>query len=83
MMANQNQSTEITALEQKVENLENLAAHQEHTIECLNETVSKQQQNLLSLEHKLKVLSDFLKNMKLNQESSIKLPTEEVPPPHY
>jgi len=74
---------ENQTIHSRLEALENLTAYQEHTIESLNEMVSKQQQDLLTLEHKLKLLSDFIKNLTLDPESGIKKPSEETPPPHY
>lgn len=80
---NEDQSTKIIELEGRIHQLEIHQAYQDETVEQLNQLVAKQQQDIGDLKHRLNVLSDFLKNMKSDMGSQIKLPSEEVPPPHY
>lgn len=73
----------VAELEEKIHQLEIHQAYQDENYDQLSQLVSKQQQDISSLNHQLKVLSEFLKSMKADMSSQIKLPREEVPPPHY
>lgn len=73
----------VSELEEKVHQLEIHQAYQDETVDQLNHLVAKQQQDINEFKHQLKVLSEFLRNMKSETGSQIKLPSEETPPPHY
>ncbi|WP_024851108.1 SlyX family protein [Hydrogenovibrio kuenenii] len=73
----------VSELEEKILHLEIHQAYQDETADQLNHLVAKQQQDINELKHQLKVLSEFLRNMKSEAGSQIKLPSEETPPPHY
>lgn len=73
----------VSELEDKIHRLEIHQAYQDETVDQLGQLVAKQQQDIVELKHQLKVLSEFLKNMKSEMGSQIKLPSEESPPPHY
>jgi len=70
-------------LKQNIETLEMTVAFQEDMIESLNTTVGKQHQDIQLLQTQLKLLSEFVKNLKNQNEHGIKYTDEEVPPPHY
>lgn len=76
-------SQTIIKLEKRIHQLEEHQAYQDETVEQLNHLVASQQQDIGDLKHRLKLLSDFLRNMKSEMGSQIKLPSEEAPPPHY
>lgn len=67
-------------LEQKVENLEIKVSFQEHTIEELNDALTKQQADIDKLTAQIRFLLDKLKAM---EPSNIANASEETPPPHY
>lgn len=72
---------ELTRLNEQVSNIEIAQAFQDDTIDSLQRTVAIQHQEIQMLQEQMSLLSDYLKNMK--QGSDIRLPSEEVPPPHY
>lgn len=65
---------------QKIDTLEINQTFQEETLEALEKTITQQHQDIQRLEHKLTLLTDYLKTMK---QDAIKNPHEEAPPPHY
>lgn len=67
-------------LAQQVEQLEVKVAYQEHTIELLNDEITRQQQDLDQLKFKLE---HVIKRVKAFQPSDIAKASEETPPPHY
>ena len=73
--------SEFNRLTERLAHLESNQAFQEESIESLEQTVAQQYQSIQQLEHKLKLLSEYLKNMK--QQEGIKHTHEETPPPHY
>ena len=75
------QSSELTYITERLAQLETNQAFQEESIEGLEKTVAQQYQAIQQLEHKVKLLSDYLKNVK--QQGGIKHTHEEMPPPHY
>lgn len=74
---------QLLELTEKIHHLETHAAYQEDVMDSLNQTIGLQQQDILQLKAQLKLLSEFIRNMKHELDSGIKLPTEETPPPHY
>jgi len=66
-----------------LQDLEIKLSYQEETIETLNQTVSLQQKDILDLKNQLNILSKILKEFRQDQNTGIKLSTEEMPPPHY
>ncbi|MCF6253984.1 MAG: SlyX family protein [Thiomicrorhabdus sp.] len=74
-------SSELNLITERLAQLETNQAFQEESIESLEKTVAQQYQTIQQLEHKLKLLSEYLKNMK--QQGGIKHIHEETPPPHY
>jgi len=68
------------AIEERLIELETTVAYQQETIEALQTNLAKQFQEHQQLNHKLQLLSEYLKSLNLE---SIKKPSEEVPPPHY
>ncbi len=74
-----NQS-ELNRMTERLAQLEITQAFQEESIESLEKTVMQQHQDIQRLEHKLKLLADYLKNLR---QEGIKNSHEETPPPHY
>ncbi|AZR82087.1 SlyX protein [Thiomicrospira sp. XS5] len=74
---------QLIDLTDKIHHLEVSSAYQEDVIEHLNKTLGKQHQEIQLLQTQVKVLSDYIKQLKYEIGSDIKLPSEEVPPPHY
>ncbi|MDX1795216.1 MAG: SlyX family protein [Hydrogenovibrio sp.] len=70
-------------LEEKVHQLEMQLAYQDETLEAMNMAMGKQHQEIQQLQHQLKLLTEYLKSLKSDVGSHIKLPSEETPPPHY
>ena len=68
-------------LKVKMEAIEITQAFQDDTIDSLQKTVAIQHQEIQLLQTQLKLLSDYIKNLK--QGGGIKLASEELPPPHY
>ena len=71
---------ELNLLTEKVNHLEMTQAYQEDVIENLENTVVQQHQDIQTLKNQLKLLSEYIKNLR---QDSIKNPEDEVPPPHY
>jgi len=69
------------ALEDRLQQLEINQVHQDSSIEALEKTISLQHQEIQLLNKKIGLLSDYIKTM--GENSQIKRPDEEVPPPHY
>ncbi len=75
---------QIVALRAQIETLEMNQAFQEESLEAMERTVAKQHLEIQNLEHKMMLLSDYLKMLKQDiGHGGIKRPEEEVPPPHY
>lgn len=74
---------QLDALIERVYQLEIKTTYQEDTIEALNNTIGKQHQDIQTLRYQITLLSDYLKGLKQQLDSGIKMPNEEVPPPHY
>lgn len=70
----------LNRLENRVMELENKIAFQEHTIEELNEALVSQQFMLDKLQRQLRHLAQKLQGI---QPSNIASLAEETPPPHY
>ena len=77
-MNTQNRSS--SEIEEAVEQLEIKVAYQEHTIELLNEEITRQQRDIEKLRH---TLDHVVKRVKAFEPSDIAKPSEEAPPPHY
>jgi len=75
------EANEQAQIIEQLQQLQMNQAYQEDTIESLEKTIAQQHQDIQQLKHQLKLLSEFLKNMK--QQDGIKAPHEEMPPPHY
>lgn len=74
---------QVIELTEKIHRLETHAAYQEDVIDALNQNLNKQHQDVQHLQTQIKLLSDFIKTMKSEMDSGIKLPADELPPPHY
>ncbi|QBZ83246.1 Protein SlyX [Hydrogenovibrio crunogenus] len=74
---------QVIDLTDKIHQLEVSSAYQEDVIEHLNQTLGKQHQEIQQLQAQIRLLSDILKALKDESSSGIKLPSEEIPPPHY
>lgn len=70
----------MQALEKRVEELENQSAFQDELIESLNNTVAKQDREVLELKHHLNRLSERLKE--IGDAAPGAAPQDETPP-HY
>ena len=70
----------VQALEKRVDELENQSAFQDELIESLNNTVAKQDREVLELKHQLNRLSERLKE--IGDASPGAAPQDETPP-HY
>jgi SlyX protein len=68
----------MSGLEARVEALETLAAHQERTIEELNDVIAAQWKEIESLKRQLARLDDQLRDV----ESGLPAPPNQRPP-HY
>ncbi len=60
--------------------LETRISYQDHTIEELNEVVTRQQEQIDRLEKEMKQLRQHLEQ---GSSTGLARPDEEVPPPHY
>jgi len=60
--------------------LETRISYQDHTIEELNEVVTRQQEQIDRLEKEMKQLRQHLEQ---SSSTGLARPDEEVPPPHY
>ncbi|MDQ6973883.1 MAG: SlyX family protein [Mariprofundaceae bacterium] len=67
-------------IEQGIIELQTKYAYQEDLLQSLNEVVTQQQQELVSLKEDLKRMQASLRGM---MGSQLARPDEEVPPPHY
>ena len=72
--------SELNRITERLAQLEINQSFQEESIESLEKTIMQQHQDIQRLEHKLTLLSEYLKNMK---QDNIKNVYEETPPPHY
>lgn len=68
-------------MDAKIEALEIKLAHQEDTLEKLNEALVLQQSKLVALEKKLTLLVELIKESDHNTDDNKKI-THEIPP-HY
>lgn len=73
----------VVDLTHKINELESISAFQESSIESLTDTVVKQHQDIQHLQTQLRLLSEFIKNVKSDMDSGIKHSSEETRPPHY
>ncbi len=67
-------------MEEKIIELETKLAYQEHTLEELNNIVTKQQDEILILTLGLQKLNEQLKQVAPSNLANIE---QEAPPPHY
>lgn len=67
-------------MDERVTELENRVAFQDHTIQELNDVVTRQQQVIDKLSLDLDTLKDQVKNL---APSLVIDESEETPPPHY
>jgi len=79
---NSAQTLDMAELTEQLQQLQMTQAFQEDTIESLEKNVVNQQQDIQMLKNQLRILSDFLKNMRQDGDG-IKRPEDEAPPPHY
>lgn len=68
------------ALESRVVEFETRLAFQEHTLQALNDVVSRQQQQIETLINEIKELKDRLRAATLSPVGPLE---DEKPPPHY
>lgn len=73
-------SEQAESLASAIEQLEIKVAYQEHTIDQLNEEITRQNKDIEQLRLTLKQL---IKRIKTFEPSEIAKPSEEIPPPHY
>lgn len=69
------------SLERRIEHLESLYTEQEHTVQTLNETVSRQDREITSLTLTIERLKEQLKSLRSDLSSNIS--PEHDQPPHY
>ncbi len=74
---------QLDTLIERINQLEIQSSYQENTIQTLNETIGQQHLDIQALQNQLSVLSEYLKGLKHQFDSGIKMPNEETPPPHY
>ena len=67
-------------LQSAIDELEVKVAYQEHTIESLNEEVTRQNKQIENLTFQLRQVVEKLKGI---EPSNIAKQSEEAPPPHY
>ncbi|MGH1461336.1 MAG: SlyX family protein [Neptuniibacter sp.] len=67
--------------QERITELESRVAFQEETLDTLNDAVSKQELEIERLTRMIKVISQQLKSLRLDNPSSA--PDDEPPPPHY
>ena len=68
------------SLRHEIDELQSKLAFQEHTIELLNQALTKQQSQVSLMERKIDMLTDKIKTL---NTSNIAHASEETPPPHY
>ncbi|MCH2056629.1 MAG: SlyX family protein [Thalassotalea sp.] len=73
-------STDLNALEKRIETLEAKNAFQEDVIEQLNQEISIHQASIAELKENMQLIAKRLKD---SSPSNILKPEEEPPPPHY
>ena len=73
-------TTEYELLSDKIIDLESKLAFQEHTIQELNDVVTKQQTELMIFKKQLIKINAQLENQ---PSSNMADPSQETPPPHY
>lgn len=71
------------ALMQRIEQLEATVCYQDDTLEAMNKTLGQQHQEIQKLQQQMAMMSELMKNLRLHNNSYIKHPNEESPPPHY
>lgn len=71
-----------TPLEARLEDLESRLAFQDDVIETLNETVTRQDRELVRLELRLAALADKLRDLAESSAMPAESPGHEIPP-HY
>lgn len=69
-------------MESRITELEIRLAHQEHTLEVLNDTIITQHREIDQLKLQLSALEKRLKSLS-HAESLVAHESEETPPPHY
>ncbi|RPJ66833.1 SlyX family protein [Alteromonas sediminis] len=67
-------------MQRAIEELEVKVAYQEHTIDSLNDEVTRQNKHIEQLSFQLRQVVEKLKGM---EPSHIAKQSEEAPPPHY
>ncbi|NOR72680.1 MAG: hypothetical protein GQ467_02230 [Mariprofundaceae bacterium] len=67
-------------MEKRIIELETKLSYQDHTIQELNDVVTRQQKQIDALELRMKRIQDHLK---ATASSQLARPEEDVPPPHY
>ncbi len=67
-------------MENRITELEIRLTHFEDTIEVLNQTIIKQNDEIGTLQLQVSILE---KKIKASQSSPVALESEETPPPHY
>lgn len=71
---------QITALEQRIMELETKVAYQDETIDILNDELKQHQFAMAKMTRQIELVGEKLKEMK---PSSVVNQSEETPPPHY
>ena len=70
-------------IQEKVANLEMKFSFQEDLLQSLNETIVKQQKEIVHLAVELASLQERLHDVMLNKEDGIEFDVREEKPPHY
>jgi len=65
---------------QRIEELESQLAFQEHTVQTLNEIVTRQQGQIEKLQQDMQAI---IAQLRLLHDAVRRPPSEEAPPPHY
>jgi len=69
-------------MDERITNIECKLAHQEMTVDTLNEVVTRQQQEITLLRQQLSVLQAKITDI-LQQQNDPQTLQKEPPPPHY